>query len=562
MLVWSKSAKPNVILIMTDDQGYGDLACHGNPVLKTPELDKLHADSVRLTNFHVSPYCTPTRSALMTGRYPGRTGAYRTSSGRSNMHTDEITMANYFAKAGYATGMMGKWHLGDNAPHRPQDRGFQDVVWHHAGGIGQAADYYGNDYFDDMYERNGKFEKFEGYCTDVFFREAMRFVTENKDKPFFLYLATNAPHSPYIVDEKWSAPYKETVKWKGGAEFYGMIANFDYNVGLLRAHLEKLALAENTILIFMTDNGTSNGISRKSKLEKDDYRGFLAGMRGVKSTVWEGGHKVPFFIHWPKGGLIGGVDHTYLSAHMDVLPTLADLCGVKMPSSPKLDGFSFAKNLNSKDHTEIRDHLIIQMHGGPRFSHPVQKWSTSCVLKGQWRLIDGDKLYNLKEDPMQNHDQATKNPERIAEMRALYESFWSAVSPRLSPVHIDLGNPTQNPTELSSQDWYMEMGNPPWHYGAINQRVRVTGPWYVDVKKAGEYRFILRQFPAVANKTVKAVRAKIRIAGKEIEKTVNQNSKGVVFSLNLHAGKTTLETWLYDTKGEAGGAYFTEVESL
>jgi len=562
MLVWSKSAKPNVILIMTDDQGYGDLACHGNPVLKTPELDKLHADSVRLTNFHVSPYCTPTRSALMTGRYPGRTGAYRTSSGRSNMHPDEITMANYFAKAGYATGMMGKWHLGDNAPHRPQDRGFQDVVWHHAGGIGQAADYYGNDYFDDMYERNGTFEKFEGYCTDVFFREAMRFVTENKDKPFFLYLATNAPHSPYIVDEKWSAPYKETVKWKGGAEFYGMITNFDYNVGLLRAHLEKLALAENTILIFMTDNGTSNGISRKSKLEKDDYRGFLAGMRGVKSTVWEGGHKVPFFIHWPKGGLIGGVDHTYLSAHMDVLPTLADLCGVKMPSSPKLDGFSFAKNLNSKDHTEIRDHLIIQMHGGPRFSHPVQKWSTSCVLKGQWRLIDGDKLYNLKEDPMQNHDQATKNPERIAEMRALYESFWSAVSPRLSPVHIDLGNPTQNPTELSSQDWYMEMGNPPWHYGAINQRVRVTGPWYVDVKKAGEYRFILRQFPAVANKTVKAVRAKIRIAGKEIEKTVNQNSKGVVFSLNLPAGKTTLETWLYDTKGEAGGAYFTEVESL
>ena len=281
------AAQPNVILIMTDDQGYGDQGCHGNPVLKTPNLDQLYRESVRLTDFHVSPFCTPTRAALMTGRYPARTGAYRTSSGRTMLHTDERTIANVFADAGYVTGMVGKWHLGDNAPHRPQDRGFQDVVWHRCGGIGQASDYYGNDYFDDTYERNGRFEKFRGYCTDVWFAEVMRFAEENRRKPFFLYLATNAPHGPYRVAPEWSAPYKGTVKWKGGAEFYGMIANLDHNVGLLRKKLDKLGLAGNTILIFMTDNGTSNGIAR-SAVGPDDYRGFYGGMRGVKSTVYEG----------------------------------------------------------------------------------------------------------------------------------------------------------------------------------------------------------------------------------------------------------------------------------
>ncbi len=216
--------RPNVILVMTDDQGYGDLSCHGNPVLKTPHLDRLHAESVRFTDFHVSPFCTPTRAALMTGNHVGYTGAFRTSSGRTLMHRDEKTLANLLADAGYVTGMVGKWHLGDNAPHRPQDRGFQDVVWHRCGGIGQASDHWGNDYFDDIYERNGEFEQFEGYCTDVWFREGMRFIEEKQDKPFFLYLALNAPHGPYRVPEKWAAPYKGNPD-VSNPNFYGMIAN-------------------------------------------------------------------------------------------------------------------------------------------------------------------------------------------------------------------------------------------------------------------------------------------------------------------------------------------------
>ncbi len=553
--------RPNVILIMTDDQGYGDLSCHGNPVLKTPHLDRLHADSVRFTDFHVSPFCTPTRAALMTGRYPARTGAYRTSSGRTMLHTDERTMAQLFAEAGYVTGMVGKWHLGDNAPHRPQDRGFQDVVWHRCGGIGQASDYWGNDYFDDTYERNGKFEPFSGYCTDVWFAEAQRFVAENRSRPFFLYLATNAPHSPYRVDPQWSGPYRETVKWKGGAEFYGMIANLDHNLGLLSARLEALGLSDNTILIFLTDNGTAKGIGGKGA-GPEDFRGFNAGMRGVKSTVFEGGHRVPLFIRWPAGKLTGGRDVPHLSAHIDLLPTLADLCGIPVPNSPRLDGRSFAAVLQDAQAPPHRDHLVVQLQGGAHFKAPGEPWTSSCVIKDRWRLLDGEKLYHLDEDPAQNRNIAAAHPQRVAELRALYQSFWDSVSPRMTPVSIDLGNPTENPTVLCSQDWYLPTGNPPWHFGEIQKRVPVTGPWHVDIKRAGRYRLTLRQFPAVADKPVVAVRAKVRIAGQERESAVEPGARGVVFELDLPAGKTELQTWLYDEQGRAGGAYFTEVEPL
>ncbi len=553
--------RPNVILIMTDDQGYGDLACHGNPVLKTPHLDQLYAESIRLTNFHVSPFCTPTRAALMTGRHPARTGAYRTSSGRSNLHHDEITMATHFAKAGYRTGMIGKWHLGDNAPCRPQDRGFHDIVWHKAGGIGQAPDYWGNNQFDDTYERNGVYEKFQGYATDIWFAESMRFVEENREKPFFLYLALNAPHSPYRVPKEWSDPYRETVKWKGGAEFYGMITNLDHNLGLLREKLNTLELSENTIFIFLTDNGTSAGIAREA-LEEGDYRGFNAGVRGVKSTLYEGGHRVPFFIHWPGGEIVGGEDRSQLAAHLDVLPTLAELCGFSLPDTLMLDGSSFADVLHAADAPAPRDHYITQLHGGNRFTSQPKPFLTSCVVKDNWRLLDGEKLFDISTDPMQNRNLADRHPQVVAELRSLYDTYWESVSPRMTPVALDIGNPAVNPTTLCSQDWYLETGNPPWNFSEIHQLKRITGPWHVDVTRAGRYRITLRQFPKIANKPVKAVKAKLRIAGIEKEQLVRAGTRGVTFDLNLPNGPTTLETWLYDENNEAGGAYFTEVEWL
>lgn len=555
------SAPPNVILVMTDDQGYGDLSCHGNPILKTPNLDQLYHDSVRFTDFHVSSFCTPTRAALMTGRYPGRTGAYRTSSGRTMMHPDEKTIADVFAAHGYATGMVGKWHLGDNAPHRPQDRGFQDVVWHRCGGVGQASDYWGNDYFDDTYERNGKYEKFTGYCTDVWFAESLRFIEANRERPFFLYLATNAPHGPYRVDAKWSAPYRDQVKWRGAAEFYGMIANIDHNMGLLRERLEDLGLTENTILIFMTDNGTSNGATFAG-LNTEAVKGFNAGMRGKKSSIYEGGHRVPFFIHWPAGKLAGGREIRSLAAHIDVLPTLAALCGISLTKSHRPDGVSWASKLKHPDASSPRDHLIVQYQGGPFFRTVPQPWDYTCVLKDRWRLIDGRELYNLADDPSQRHDVSAAHPQVVESLRALYPPFWESVSPRMVPVAIDLGNPTENPVVLSSQDWYMPTGNPPWNFGQIKKLVRVTGPWMVNVRKAGRYRLTLRQWPALADRALVAVRAQVQIAGMERQAAVKPGSKGAVFELDLPAGRTELKTWLFDADGRAGGAYFTEVEAL
>lgn len=553
--------RPNVVLVMTDDQGYGDLSCHGNPYLQTPNLDQLHRESIRLTDFHVSPFCTPTRAALMTGRYPGRTGAYRTSSGRTMMHPDERTIADVFSENGYVTGMVGKWHLGDCAPHRPQDRGFRDVVWHRCGGVGQASDYWGNDYFDDTYERNGTFEKFEGYCTDVWFEESLRFIDRNKKQPFFLYLATNAPHGPYLVDRNWSKPYEDNVDWPSGDRFYGMIANFDHNLGLLRKHLDELGLSENTIFIFMTDNGTANG-GKFTGLTSEAVKGYNAGMRGKKSSVYEGGHRVPFFIHWPKGGLVGGRDIGHLSAHIDVLPTLSELCGLNTQNTNPLDGLSFAKNLTDSHLASHRDSLVVQFHGGPYFRESPKQWEFSCVLKDQWRLMDGESLYDIQEDLAQRHDVSAKHPKVVSELREIYMEFWKSVTPQMTPVPIDLGNPSDNPTTLSSQDWYMPTGNPPWNFGSIRKLPRITGPWLVNVKHEGFYKFTLRQWPREAGKKVQAVRAKIKIADQTREIKVTKGTESVVLQLQLPSGKTKLTTWFYDAEGKAGGAYFTEVERL
>ena len=561
--------RPNVILIMTDDQGYGDLGCHGNPVLKTPHLDKMHAESVRFTDFHVSPFCTPTRAALMTGNHPGYTGAYRTSSGRTMMHPDEKTVADLFAEAGYVTGMVGKWHLGDNAPHRPQDRGFQDVLWHRCGGIGQASDYWGNDYFDDTYERattdnmQGTFEKFEGYCTDVWFREGLRFVEKNHDKPFFLYITPNAPHGPYYVPPEWAKPYQGNEQVPN-TNFYGMVANIDHNMGILRRRLEELGLTANTILIFMTDNGTSSGAKFKG-LDSEAVVGFNAGMRGKKSSIYDGGHRVPFFIHWPKGGLTGGRDIDTMAAHIDVLPTLADLCGIPVPKEYQPDGISLKPLLDGSEYPWPRKHHVVQFHGAAGGGAlPAQPFAHSVVLTERWRLVNhGEQfLYDIEADPAQRKDVALEHPDVVKRLREAYQPFWDKVSPRMTPVRIDLGNPNQNPTGLCSQDWYMEKGNPPWWFGSIRKLPRVTGPWMVDVKQAGRYRFTLRQWPEEAGKPVVAVRARVEISGQEQEGPVTSGCEKVVIELDLPAGPSQLMTYLYDEQGKAGGAYFTEVEWL
>ena len=333
---------PNIVIVITDDQGYGDLSCHGNPVLKTPSLDALYAESIRLTDYHVSPTCAPTRSSLQSGHWANRTGVWHTIMGRSMLRVGEPTIGEVFSNAGYATGMFGKWHLGDNYPFRPEDRGYTHVLRHGGGGVGQTPDVWDNAYFDDTYFLNGTPTKFKGYCTDVFFENAKQFITEQAEanKPFVAYISTNAPHGPLHAPEESAKKYADQNEKL--ANFFGMIDNIDTNVGQLRAFLTEKNLADNTIFIFTTDNGTAGGKNV-----------FNAQMRGKKGSQYDGGHRVPFFVYWPAGELNRPTDVKPITHAVDVLPTLIDLCKIKVETDLKFDGKSIASLLRGKPDPEV-----------------------------------------------------------------------------------------------------------------------------------------------------------------------------------------------------------------
>ena len=367
------AARPNVILIMTDDQGYGDLAVNGNPIIKTPEIDRLAHESIRLADYHTSPYCVPARASLMTGRYADRTGVHNHVDANWFVRSDEVMLSNMFKDAGYATGLFGKWHLGDNYPYRPRDRGFDEVLRHHGGAVSTLADYWGNDYVDDTYYHNGRPIKTEGYCTDVFFKAATRFIETcaGQKKPFLLYLPTNAPHGPLICPPSYSRPYEEGRKKGQISKFYGMITNIDDNVGRLRAFLEENGLAENTIFIFTTDNGSAYGSGV-----------FNAGMRGKKGDALEGGHRVPFFLHWPAGGFDRERRIETLTAQIDITPTLLDLCGISKPQGVEFDGVSLRPLLEKGDHAGWPDRMI--MTDAQQKELP-KKWQQTAIMTERWR---------------------------------------------------------------------------------------------------------------------------------------------------------------------------------
>ena len=372
------AARPNIVFIITDDQGYGDLGFTGNPIIKTPNLDRLAGESVWLTDYHVAPSCSPTRSALLTGRWTNRTGVWHTFFARAMMYEDEVTVADHLQAAGYATGMFGKWHLGDHFPYRPQDRGFDEVFCLKGGAIGVTADYWNNDYFDDHYYHNEEVVKVKGYCTDAFFAAGSRFIRSQVavGKPFFAYISTNAPHKPWICPPEFSRLYPDQSK--PAAAFYGMVTNIDQNVGKLRELLEELGVAENTMFIFTTDNGS---VGPKK---------FNAGMRGGKISPYEGGHRVPFALHWPKGGFDKHTPVPELTHMTDILPTLLDLCGIA-PAKDALDGRSIRPLLDGKGDASFNWEERVVISDSQRVQKPV-KWKDSSVMSGKWRLVKGTEL--------------------------------------------------------------------------------------------------------------------------------------------------------------------------
>ena len=423
---------PNIILILTDDQGYGDLSCHGNPVLKTPNLDRLHQESVRFTDFHVSPTCAPTRCSLMTSRHEFKSGVTHTIMERERMSLKATTLAQVLKSAGYTTGIFGKWHLGDEPDHWPDKRGFEEMFIHGAGGIGQTyvgscGDAPGNTYFSPAILHNGKFEKTEGYCTDVFFGQATRWIDSVKGKqPFFAYITPNAPHAPLDVPEEYAKLYAGKVPPQA-ARFFGMIANIDDNVGRLLAKLKEWDIERSTLVIFMNDNGGTAGL-----------RVWNAGMRGGKGTAWQGGTRASSFWRWP--GTLRPADVDRLTAHLDVFPTLAELAGAKVPAAvtAKFDGRSLLPLLrNSKAEWPDR-HLVTHLGRWATGRASESKYAMCSVRNSRYTLVcaakDGSKkweLYDLKADPGEKHDIAAGRPEVVKELEAAYDKWWEEVLPCL-----------------------------------------------------------------------------------------------------------------------------------
>ena len=480
--------QPNVIVVMTDDQGYGELSVHGNPILKTPNLDQLHSESVRFTDFHVAPMCTPTRGQLLTGLDAARNGAINVSAGRTLLRAGLPTIADFFRGNGYWTGIFGKWHLGDNTPYRPEERGFDETLWFPSSHVSSVPDFWNNDYFDDTYIRNGKRQAEEGYCTDLFFSEAMTWMKARSSahEPFFTYIPTNAPHGPFWAPEKELQLAKQTLadvdlpkmtaRDSGNFSAYlAMIMNIDSNVGRLTKFLDEEGLAENTILIYLTDNGSTFG-----------YRYFNAGMRGRKTELWEGGHRVPLFVRWPGGDLGTPRDIPGLTQVQDILPTLIDLADLVTPEAPKFDGISLAPVLRGRTSVPEERMIVInysRMPIGFDFPSPsspsIMRREGAGVLWKSWRLLEDRELYNLASDPLQDVNVIKNHPRVAAKMRSYLDQWWAEVAETANePQPVTIGTDAENPTLLTACEWLDVFVD---QQSQIRRGVRKNGYWHLNV---------------------------------------------------------------------------------
>ncbi len=498
---------PNILLIVTDDQGYGDFGFTGNPHIKTPHLDQLAAESVHLENFYVSPVCAPTRSSLLTGRYSLRTGVHDTYNGGAIMASEEITLAEVLKEAGYRTGIFGKWHLGDNYPSRPIDQGFAKSLIHLSGGMGQVGDfttYFQGDssYYDPVLWFNGSPKKYEGYCSDIFASEAMEFINENKDSPFFCYLSFNAPHTPLQVPEEYLQLYQDMDPSFGFASeypeldkmtpkdiedarrVYAMVTNIDDNIGKILQALEQWKLTNNTLVIFMTDNGPQQ-IRYKS------------GLRGRKGSVFQGGVKVPCLMRYP-AGFTDQKNVGVTAAHIDIFPTITDICGITELEERLLDGRSLLPWIQGNSNETMNRSLFFYWNR----RYP-EKYSNMALQKGSYRLVgqtsyhsstDQFQLYDISRDASEKNNLVSIYPEVAESLRRDMDSIYGELiqSPHLkNPPAIGVGTPYENPVVLNRNDASGERG--------IWNQESVYGFWNVDIAE-GIYDIRFRFITPVQDK--------------------------------------------------------------
>jgi arylsulfatase A len=466
--------RPNVILIMSDDQGYGDLSCHGNPHIRTPNLDRLSTQGATFTRFYVSPVCAPTRASLLTGRYNVRCGVHGVTGGRETMATDETTVAEALKGAGYDTALYGKWHLGEVYPYVPHAQGFDEYIGFRTG--------HWNNYFDAVLERNGQPYPTKGYIADALTDHAIAYINRERSSPFFLYIAYNTPHTPSQVPDRYWKKFAEQGMERRLAATYGMVENLDENVGRLLTHVDKQRLARDTILIFLTDNGP----------DSDRY---TSGLRGRKGSVYEGGVRVPFFLRWP-GRVRPGLTVDAIAAHIDVYPTVLDLCGVARPKARPLDGLSLRPLLET---------------GAPNwperaiFTHSERPRNETAMYPGairtqRYNLVNGTELYDLQADPGEQRNVASEHPEKAAQLRARYEDWFQTVIAergfRRYPIHV--GHAEENPVYLPATQAYFG-GDLKYHGGAgyahdwlTNwSRTEDSVYWEIDVAEPGTYSIAL-----------------------------------------------------------------------
>jgi arylsulfatase A len=510
------ATKPNIVLIMTDDQGYGDLGFHGNELIDTPVLDRLAKESTRFERFMVCPLCSMTRATLLSGRYNLRTGCASVTRGIETVRPDEVLIPEVLKTAGYATGCFGKWHIGEHYPSHPNGQGFDEF-------FGMPQGHWDN-YFDPVLEHNGKMVATEGYITDVLTDAAMTFIRQHRDGPFFCYIPYNAPHTPMQIADRYYDKYKaRSIKDNKTAAIYGMVQNIDENVGRLLGQLDELEIAGNTIVIFLSDNGAEGAEGSR----------YNAGMRGMKGSVHEGGVRVPMFVRWPGKIEAGGVLQQ-LAAHIDLLPTLAELCGVTALQTKPLDGRSLVPLLLKQDVDWPRDRMIFTRNPGWRHlvgvvGSPILESTTrpypGSVRTERWRAVNegaGWQLFDMHADPGQTSDVAEQHPDHVARLASAYENWFADVTsvPITRPV-IDVGHREWPEVKLTVPEayftgpihWFNEYGFAhDWLTGWSDSADKIW--WEVNVVTAGRYQVSLKY---ACTKDAVGTRLRVSAAGSSLD---------------------------------------------
>ncbi|MEM7386006.1 MAG: sulfatase-like hydrolase/transferase [Verrucomicrobiota bacterium] len=534
--------RPNVLLILTDNQSFHELSCHGSPHVKTPRIDALAKEGIDFLNFHAPPFCSPSRAAMLTGRYAMRAGIHNTIGGVSILHRKEKTVADHLKAAGYRTGVFGKWHLGYSYPYLPQWRGFDEVFVHGGGGIGQLEDFFGNNHLDATFLHNGTFKPTEGFSTDVLFQQGMDFIEKNRDAPFFCYVTTPATHRPWQAHPEAAERILARGQKPSANELalYSMIENIDDNVGRILDQLERLDLARRTLVIVATDQGTRRERVHKN-LAYDEFHQVFCMMRYPEFTD-ENAHR-----------------STALCGMVDIAPTILDLCGVK-PASAKTDGRSLLPILQGRRAWADERALIVQCPRGRERA----RWKNAAVKTQRWRYLEGQKLFDVAKDPGQTEDVAANHPVVREKLGRLYDRFWNSLPPAedLRSYHV-LGSEEAPEVRLNAMDWYK--GKAPWHQLHM-PKFTGNGTWPVEVEKDGRYRFELRYHPREAPQKLGASSASLTIGKTMVENELDDEAEYAVFEVRLKKGRYDLVTALTPGQGSRHkapwGALFVYISRL